>query len=143
MRTAEPRRPAATDPDGRPRDEVAEAVAPRRVRHRALTVVALGIALGAVDLLLQRGLPYPWANLANSSAVWALGAFGVGWWWLHARPWGSALAGVGLLVVAVQAYYVAAVVLLNDDAQVCGPRPRWPGRSSGSWPARSSAPPVD
>ena len=49
--------------------------------------MALGIALGAVDLLLQRVLPYPWANLANSSAVWALGAFGVGWW-LRARPLG-------------------------------------------------------
>lgn len=83
---------------------------------RALTVVALGIALGVVDLLLQRGLPYPWANLANSSAVWALAAFGVGRW-LDARPWESAIAGIGLLLIAVQAYYLAAVVLMNDDAR--------------------------
>ena len=89
----------------------------RQVRHRALKVVALGTALGVVDLLLQRGLPYPWANLANSSAVWALGAFGVGWW-LHARPSGSALAGIGLLVIAVQTYYLAAVVLMNDDVRI-------------------------
>ena len=87
------------------------------MRHRATAVVALGIALGAVDLLLQRVLPYPWANLANSSAVWALGAFGVGWW-LRARPLGSALAGIGLLVVAVQAYYLAAVVLMGDDVRI-------------------------
>lgn len=87
------------------------------MRHRAPAVVASGIALGAVDLLLQRVLPYPWANLANSSAVWALGAFGVGWW-LRARPWRSALAGIGLLLVAVQAYYLAAVVLMGDDVRI-------------------------
>ncbi len=92
-----------------------------RRRHRGLTAVVLtavacGILLGVVDLLLQRGLPYPWANLANSSAVWALGAFGIGWW-LRAGWWRSALAGIVLLVVAVEAYYLAAVVLLNDNAQ--------------------------
>jgi len=93
-----------------------------RRRHRGLTAVALtavacGILLGVVDLLLQRSLPYPWANLANSSAVWALGAFGLGWW-LRVDWWRSALAGVVLLVVAVEAYYLAAVVLMNDDAQI-------------------------
>ncbi len=89
--------------------------------HRGLTtvvpvVVACGILLGVVDLLLQRSLPYPWANLANSSAVWALGAFGIGWW-LRVGWWRSALAGIVLLVVAVEAYYLAAVVLLNSNAQ--------------------------
>jgi len=93
-----------------------------RRRHRGLTAVALtavacGILLGVVDLLLQRSLPYPWANLANSSAIWALGAFGIGWW-LRADWWRSALAGIVLLVVAVEAYYLAAVVLMNDDAQI-------------------------
>ena len=87
------------------------------MRHRAPAVVASGIALGAVDLLLQRVLPYPWANRANSSAVRALGAFGVGWW-LRARPWRSALAGIGLLLVAVEAYYLAAVVLMGDDVRI-------------------------
>jgi hypothetical protein len=82
----------------------------------ALTVVVCGILLGVVDLLLQRSLPYPWANLANSSAVWALGAYGIGRW-LHAGWWRSALAGIVLLVVAVEAYYLAAVVLMNDNAQ--------------------------
>ncbi len=87
-----------------------------RRRHRALTVVACGILLGVVDLLLQRTLPYPWANLANSSAVWALGAFGVGWW-LRAGWWRSALAGIVLLVIAVEAYYLTAVVVMNDNVQ--------------------------
>lgn len=87
-----------------------------RRRHRVLTVVACGILLGAVDLLLQRSLPYPWANLANSSAVWALGAFGIGWW-LRADWWRSALAGIVLLVVAVQVYYLTAVVVMNDNVQ--------------------------
>ncbi len=70
-----------------------------------------------VDLLLQRSLPYPWANLANSSAVWALGAFGIGWW-LRVCWWRSALAGIVLLVIAVQVYYLTAVVVLNDDVQM-------------------------
>jgi hypothetical protein len=106
MRTAEPDASSA-----------ARSRRTRQVRHRALTVAASGIALGVVDLLLQRSLPYPWANLANSSAVWALGAFGVGWW-LRARPSGSALAGIGLLLIAVQSYYLAAVVLMGDDARI-------------------------
>jgi len=88
-----------------------------RQRHRALTVVACGILLGVVDLLLQRSLPYPWANLANSSAVWALGAFGIGWW-LRAGWWSSALAGIVLLVIAVQAYYLTAAVVMNDNIQI-------------------------
>lgn len=85
-------------------------------RHRVLTVVAGGVLLGVVDLLLQLSLPYPWANLANSSAVWAVGAFAIGWW-LRADWRRSACAGIVLLVVAVEAYYVAAVVLLDDSAQ--------------------------
>ncbi|MCM4080140.1 DUF6518 family protein [Paractinoplanes hotanensis] len=89
----------------------------RGLTATVLTTVACGILLGVVDLLLQRSLPYPWANLANSSAVWALGAFGIGRW-LRAGWWRSALAGIVLLVVAVEAYYLAAVVLLNDNAQI-------------------------
>ena len=46
----------------------------------AVVTVVAGVLLGAVDLLLQKSLPYPWANLANSSAVWAIGAFGLGLW---------------------------------------------------------------
>ncbi|MCA2219100.1 DUF6518 family protein [Jidongwangia harbinensis] len=87
-----------------------------RRRHRVLTVLTCGVLLGVVDLLLQRSLPYPWANLANSSAVWAVGAFGIGWW-LRTDWRRSALAGAVLLVVAVEAYYLTAVVLLNDNVR--------------------------
>ncbi|WP_130401110.1 DUF6518 family protein [Micromonospora violae] len=85
-------------------------------RHRALTVVGGGVLLGLVDLLLQLSLPYPWANLVNSSAVWAVGAFAIGWW-LRADWRRSAFAGIVLLIVAVEAYYLAAVVLLDDSVQ--------------------------
>ncbi|WP_030159342.1 DUF6518 family protein [Glycomyces sp. NRRL B-16210] len=79
----------------------------------AVAVVA-GIALGAVDLIAQRELPYPWANLANSSAVWAVGAFAIGAW-VRAGRWRPALAGVVLLVVAVESYYLAAALVQNDN----------------------------
>lgn len=79
----------------------------------AVAIVA-GAALGAVDLIAQRELPYPWANLANSSAVWAVGAFAIGAW-VRAGRWQPAVAGVVLLVVAVEAYYLAATLIQNDN----------------------------
>jgi hypothetical protein len=91
--------------------------APRRSTHPALLAAAAlvaGVALGATDLLLQRVLPYPWANLANSLAVWAVAA-----WLFGALVVGEAVrgaaAGVVLLVVAVEAYYLAAAVFQHDD----------------------------
>jgi hypothetical protein len=88
---------------------------PRRPLPLILAVaVAGGLALGAVDLIAQRELPYPWANLANSSAVWAVGAFAVGAW-VRAGRWRPALAGAALLVVAVESYYLAATLIQNDD----------------------------
>jgi hypothetical protein len=87
-----------------------------RVDHRrvAVVTVAAGLLLGAVDLLLQKSLPYPWADLANSSAVWALAAFGLGLW-VRSPWWRSAIAAVVLLVLAVPAYYVTATLVQNDD----------------------------
>jgi Family of unknown function (DUF6518) len=73
-----------------------------------------GLLLGSLDLLAQRTLPYPWANLANSSAVWALGAFGIGVW-SRGRGWRPAAAGVLLLLVAVETYYFTATLVQNDD----------------------------
>lgn len=73
-----------------------------------------GIALGAVDLLAQVTLPYPWANLANSSAVWALAAFALGVW-VRRGPVRCAAAAVVLLVVAVEAYRLAAIAFLGND----------------------------
>ena len=66
-----------------------------------------GLVLGAVDLAAQKILPYPWANLANSSAVSALGAFAVGYW-LRLPIRRAAASGVVVLVVAVASYYLAA-----------------------------------
>lgn len=73
-----------------------------------------GVLLGAVDLFAQRTLPYPWANLANSSAVWACGAFGIGVW-VRAGRWWPGIAGVVLLLVAVETYYVTATLVQHDD----------------------------
>lgn len=91
-----------------------DAHAPRSLPLILAVAVIGGIALGTVDLIAQRELPYPWANLANSSAVWAVGAFAVGAW-VRAGRWQPAVAGVVLLVVAVEAYYLAAALIQNDD----------------------------
>lgn len=94
------------------RDPV-DLLAPERRRALLAVAVVAGAALGVVDLLLQAALPYPWANLANSSAVWALAAFGYGVW--VGRPGVRAAAGGAvLLVTAVVAYYLAAVPVLGD-----------------------------
>lgn len=81
-----------------------------------MTVVG-GVALGAVDLLLQRVLPYPWANLANSSAIWALAAYGLGLW-VRTPWWRAATAGAVLLLLAVPTYYLAAAVFLGDETSM-------------------------
>lgn len=84
------------------------------VWRRAAVVVVAGALLGAVDLLAQRTLPYPWANLANSSAVWAVGAFAIGRF--VQRPWWhAALAGAAMLVIAVESYELTAVAVQHDD----------------------------
>jgi hypothetical protein len=92
----------------------------RLARRGQLSRLLLGVAaaragagLGALDLLLQHVLPYPWANLANSLAVWAVAA------WAFAaaiakRPIRGAGAGALLLVVAVEAYYAAAALFQHD-----------------------------
>ena len=77
------------------------------------TVVG-GVALGAVDLLLQRVLPYPWANLANSSAIWALAGYVLGLW-VRTPWWRAAIAGAGLLALAVPVYYLVAAIFLGDE----------------------------
>lgn len=91
-----------------------------RPRHPVLTVaVVAGVALGVVDLLLQLALPYPWANLANSGAMWALAALGLGAWAGRGHgPLRAALGGGVMLVVAVAAYHLAAALVLGDDVAV-------------------------
>ena len=104
---------------------ISTAATGRRLRPRpaAASVVALvaGIALGAVDFLGQRTLPYPWANLANSSAVWAVAAWTLGAW-LRTTVRASVLAAAGMLVVAVESYYVTAALTQGDSwANLSGP----------------------
>lgn len=71
--------------------------------------VVAGLALGPLDLWGQVNTPYPWANLFNSPAVCAAAAFAFGRW-VRARP--AAPAGaVIVLVVGVEAYYLAAVLV--------------------------------
>jgi hypothetical protein len=77
---------------------------------------AAGAALGFADLFLQLHLAYPWGGIANTSAVWVAAAAVVG---LAVRGSRSvpiaALAGVVTLVVAVEAYYLAAIVVDGDN----------------------------
>ncbi|MGI3783097.1 MAG: DUF6518 family protein [Janthinobacterium lividum] len=91
---------------------------PRPARSRwtsVLVPVVVGLALGPVDLLLQHVLPYPFANLANSPAVWALVAFGVGWSDRIRGRWWPAAAATLTLLLAVEGYYATAVLALGDD----------------------------
>ncbi len=48
------------------------------ISHPLVGAILGGLLLGPSDLLAQNTLLYPWANLANSAAVWALGAFIIG-----------------------------------------------------------------
>ncbi|MET3961514.1 uncharacterized membrane protein (UPF0136 family) [Marmoricola sp. OAE513] len=86
---------------------------PEDARTLLVVPAVVGVALGIGDLVAMNHIGYPWANLANASAVWALGAFllGVG---LRTDPLRSAVAGVVMLLVAVEAYYLWAV--LTDQA---------------------------
>jgi uncharacterized membrane protein YeaQ/YmgE (transglycosylase-associated protein family) len=86
------------------------------VDHRwvAGVTIVCGLLLGAVDLLLQHTLPGPWANLADSPAVWALVAYALGLW-VRAPWWRAALAGVVLLVLATPSYYLAAKLTVHGD----------------------------
>ncbi len=87
---------------------------PRPGSTVVVVAVIAGICLGAVDLLAQLVLPYPWANLANSSAVWAIGAVGFGAWVRNGAVRCIAAAAL-LLVVAVEAYYLAAALFLGTN----------------------------
>lgn len=80
----------------------------------AVGAVAAGLLLGPIDLWTQTTLPYPWANLANSGAVWAACAFALGRWSRRSTP-SSAAAGMAMLLIAVQTYYLADVLVRHSD----------------------------
>ncbi|WP_230688933.1 DUF6518 family protein [Micromonospora sp. WMMC415] len=83
----------------------------------ALTAVAGGFLLGFLDFLWIKFVPYPLAELGNSTATWAVAAFAFGCWvrsgWLRA-----ALGAAVLLVVAVPSYYLAATLVQGDELAV-------------------------
>ena len=71
--------------------------------------IVAGLVLGPVDLWGQVSTPYPWAHLFNSPAVWAAAAFAYGRWLHH--PLRSPLGAAVLLVVGVEAYYLADILV--------------------------------
>lgn len=74
-----------------------------------LVAVGAGLVLGPLDLWGQVNTPYPWANLFNSPAVWAAAAFAYGRW-VRDLP-AAAVGAVIVLVVGVEAYYLADVLV--------------------------------
>jgi len=72
------------------------------------TAVGAGVALGVLDLRWNLRAPSAWATVANSAAGWATAAFLLTLV-LRTGPVRSALSGVVMLAVAVEAYYAAAV----------------------------------
>jgi hypothetical protein len=74
-----------------------------------LVAVVSGLLLGPLDLWGQVNTSYPWAHLLNSPAVWATAAFAYGRW-VRELP-AAAVGAVVLLVVGVEAYYVADVLV--------------------------------
>jgi len=78
------------------------------------TAAGAGLLLGFTDLSLQFSIGYPFANLANSSAVWALSAF-VFAFWARTTPTRAALAGAVLLIVATETYYATAALTGHAD----------------------------
>ncbi|WP_045747654.1 DUF6518 family protein [Actinoplanes rectilineatus] len=74
----------------------------------------VGFLLGALDFVWIKFVPFPFGGLGNSIAVWAVAAFLLTFLSRHRMV--PAVAGaVGMLIVAVPAYYLAAWLIQNDD----------------------------
>ncbi|WP_245716269.1 DUF6518 family protein [Micromonospora humi] len=86
-------------------------------RMLALVTPVAGFLLGFLDFVWIKWVPYPLAELGNSTATWAVAAFALGLW-VRTGVWRAAVAGVVLLVVAVPSYYLAAALLQGDDLAV-------------------------
>ncbi|MFE9873477.1 DUF6518 family protein [Micromonospora sp. NPDC005686] len=84
--------------------------------HRAVALVvpAAGFLLGFLDFVWIKWVPFPFAELGNSTATWAVAAFALGWWIRSGAVRAAVAAGV-LLIVAVPSYYLAATLLQGDD----------------------------
>jgi hypothetical protein len=73
-----------------------------------VVAVVAGFVLGPLDLWGQVNTSYPWAHLFNSPAVWTAAAFAYGRW-VRELP-AAAVGAVIVLVVGVEAYYLADVL---------------------------------
>jgi len=73
-----------------------------------------GFLLGFLDFVWIKFVPFPFAALGNSSAVWAVAAFVFGYL-VRSGLFRAALGAAVLLVVAVPSYYLAAVWIQHDD----------------------------
>ncbi|MFC4150539.1 DUF6518 family protein [Micromonospora mangrovi] len=95
-----------------------------RPPHRtvALTAVLGGILLGVLDFIWIKYVPYPFGDLGNSSAVWAVAAFFFGFWVRSGRLRAAVGAAAGL-VVAVPSYHVAAALIQGDEWAVLSAPP--------------------
>ena len=83
---------------------------------RNVVVVApvAGVLLGLLDFVWIKYVPWPFGALGNSMAVWATAAFLLTFgsrWSLRAGVTGAVVC----LVLAVPSYYLAAMVIQNDD----------------------------
>lgn len=83
-------------------------------RRAAVAAPVGGVLLGVLDFVWIKYVPYPFAALGNSLAVWAVAGFLFTYWarWGWAR---GVAAAVVMLVVAVPSYYLAAALIQNDD----------------------------
>jgi hypothetical protein len=79
-----------------------------------VTSVVGGLIFGVVDFVWIKFVPYPAAELGNSSAVWAVVAFAAGRWIY--RDATRAMVGATVLMIAgIVGYRLAGVVIQSDD----------------------------
>lgn len=86
-------------------------------RAVAFVVPVAGFLLGFLDFVWIKWVPFPFAELGNSTATWAVAAFALGWW-IRSGAVRAAVAATVLLIVAVPSYYLAATLLQGDDIAV-------------------------
>jgi hypothetical protein len=91
------------------------------VRGSLTTLAAAGggLVLGGLTLALQGALPGSSNRLANSGAVWVVGAFLAGAL-LRVGRWQTWLAGTAVLVGAVAGYYGSLVAFEHKTASPAG-----------------------
>ncbi|GIF25103.1 hypothetical protein Ate02nite_78330 [Paractinoplanes tereljensis] len=83
-------------------------------RNVAVVAPVAGVLLGVLDFVWIRFVPFPFGELGNSIATWAVAAFLLtfyGRWGIRAGLTGAVLC----LVLAVPSYYLAATAIQHDD----------------------------